>query len=74
MTAPADEQAANPGRRAPKITRDLVLFTAGLGLTVNEAVVRNGTERPSLLVLFAAMMGLPALLRYDESRRNGNGK
>lgn len=52
-----------------KITRDLVLFTTGLVLTVNEAILRNGVERPSLLVLYAGMMGFPAVIRYDEKRR-----
>lgn len=51
-----------------KITRDVILFTAGLGLTVNESL-RVGPERPSLLVLFAGMMGLPAVMRFDELRR-----
>lgn len=30
----------------------------------NETVL-NTTERPTLLILFAAMMGLPAFLRND---------
>lgn len=51
-----------------KISRDLVLFAVGLGLTINEAL-RAGPERPSLLVLYAGMMGLPAILRFDEQRR-----
>lgn len=51
-----------------KITRDIILFASGLALTVNEAL-RAGPERPSLLVLFAGMMGLPAVFRFDEIRR-----
>lgn len=54
-----------------KITRDIVLFAAGLALTVNEAL-RAGPERPSLLVLFAGMMGLPAVMRFDEQRRKSS--
>lgn len=50
-----------------KIGRDTVLFTVGLGLTVNEALFET-VNRPGLLVLFAAMMGLPAILRFDESK------
>jgi hypothetical protein len=53
-----------------KVTRDLVLFSAGLLLTINEAL-RSSVDRPDLLVLFAGMMGLPAMLRYDEQRRRG---
>lgn len=52
--------------RLPRITRDGVLFTAGLLGVMNEALLRDGTERPTLLVLFAAMMGLPVFLRQDE--------
>lgn len=59
-------------RWSQKITRDAVLFTTGLALTINESL-QAGPERPSLLVLFAGMMGLPAILRFDEQRRNKNG-
>lgn len=53
----------------PKITRDLVLFTAGLFLTIHEAVLRSGPERPALLAMYAGMMGLPAILQADAKRR-----
>jgi len=52
-----------------KITRDLVLFSVGLCLILNEALLRSGPERPSLLIVFSGMIGLPAFLRYDERRR-----
>lgn len=51
------------------VTRDTVLFTTGLALIVNEAVLRSGPERPTLLVLYAGMVGLPAVLRADDRRR-----
>lgn len=57
----------------PRITRDLVLFAAGLGLTINEAVLRQGPERPTLLALYAGMMGLPAILKADAFRRQATG-
>lgn len=38
----------------------------GMGLTVNEAVLRNGPERPYMIFLFAGMMGLPLYLRNDD--------
>lgn len=55
-------------RRVPKwLTRDFVLFVAGLsGITYE--TVWDKTDRPTLLVLFGAMVGLPALLHVDESR------
>jgi hypothetical protein len=45
-------------------TRDIILFFGGLAGVFNETVL-NTTERPTLLILFAAMMGLPAFLRND---------
>lgn len=52
----------------PKITRDTVLFTVGLVLTVNEAVWKDGTSDPGLVLLFAGMMGLPVVLWADQLR------
>lgn len=47
-------------------TRDIILFLGGLAGVFNETVLTS-TERPTLLILFAAMMGLPAFLRNDTS-------
>lgn len=46
-------------------TRDIILFFGGLAGVFNETVLTT-TERPTLLILFAAMMGLPAFLRSDD--------
>ena len=51
--------------------RDATLFLTGLGLAVNELVFRQGPERPTVLLLIAGMMGLPAFLKADEHH---NGK
>lgn len=48
--------------------RDVLLFLTGLALIVHEAVLRSGPERPTLLVLYAGMVGLPVFLRADEKR------
>ena len=48
--------------------RGTLMFLAGLGLTVNESLRRDGGERPYLLVLFAAMMGLPLAIGADKAR------
>lgn len=45
-------------------TRDILLFFVGMAGVAHEVVLTN-TERPTLLILFAAMMGLPAVLRQD---------
>lgn len=52
-----------------KFSRDSVLFAAGL-LGVLHETVFSEQDRPTLLLLFAAMMGLPAFLRADEARKN----
>lgn len=57
-----------------KITRDLILFVVGLALTINEAFFYDGPERTNLLILYAGMMGLPFVLRYEELRRKDDGK
>lgn len=48
------------------LLRDLTLFVAGLLGVMHETLVSR-VERPSLLLIFAAMMGLPAFL-------NGRGR
>jgi hypothetical protein len=48
-----------------RISRDTVLFSAGLLGVLHETLFTDG-ERASLLFLFAAMMGLPVFLRRDE--------
>jgi hypothetical protein len=44
--------------------RDVILLIAGLSGILHETVIEN-SERPTLLMLFAAMIGLPAFLRKD---------
>jgi hypothetical protein len=55
-------------RKGVKITRDGILFFAGLLGAVHETLFANA-DRPALLVLFGGMMGLPAFLRADESKK-----
>lgn len=49
------------------------MFTVALGLVINEAVVRAGEPRPTLIALYAAMMGLPFVLAADILRRDVTG-
>lgn len=51
--------------RAAKVSRDSILFLAGMAGIAYETLAQGG-ERPTLLLLFAAMVGLPAFLRSDE--------
>lgn len=51
--------------------RDALLFLAGLALIIFEAAIREGAERPTFLLLYAGMVGLPAFLG-ERGRSNGN--
>lgn len=57
-----------PGGIPASIQRT-ILFVAGLGLLVHEAVIRTQDARWPLLVVYAGMMGLPLALRADDIRR-----
>ncbi len=48
-----------------KVARDILLFFGGMVGVANEAFFQATTD-PTLLILFGAMMGLPAFLRKDE--------
>lgn len=45
--------------------RTWVLFASGLAGVLYETVV-DAADRPTLLILFAAMLGLPLFLKSDE--------
>lgn len=48
-----------------KVARDILLFFGGMIGVANEAFFQATTD-PTLLILFGAMMGLPAFLRRDD--------
>jgi hypothetical protein len=53
--------------------RDAILFFAGLTGVAYETIAVQ-VDRPTLLFLFGAMMGLPLFLRADERKqRNDEG-
>lgn len=54
-------------RKAVRITRDAVLFYAGLAGVIYETLNR-GIERPALLLVFAGMMGMPQIIKRDEAK------
>lgn len=56
-----------PTAHQQKVIRDTVLFVFGLVGIAYETVVVS-VDRPTLLVLFAACVGLPAFLHKDESQ------
>lgn len=51
-----------------KIVRDMALFVLGAIGFVHE-LISTGSERPQILILTAAMMGLPVIIRGDEKRQ-----
>ncbi len=53
----------------PRISRDTILFASGLMGVAWETFGQNA-ERPTLLLLFGAMIGLPVFLRADEARKD----
>lgn len=53
--------------RGLRLSRDGVLFVVGLLGIIYETLVTGG-DRPTLLVMFGAMVGLPAFLRSDEKK------
>lgn len=60
-----DKKPAPLSNARKKFTRDGALFLCGLvGIGYETAISK--TDRPTLLLLFAAMIGLPAFLNKDE--------
>lgn len=55
-----------------RMTRSGVLFAVGLLGVFHETVI-NEVDRPTLLLLFAAMIGLPAFIRQDQGNDPGAG-
>mgnify|MGYP003405879622 CR=1 FL=1 len=51
-----------------KIIRDLAIFALG-GIAFIHELLRSGEERPQILIMSAAMMGLPLIIRGDEKRQ-----
>lgn len=47
-----------------RVTRNTTLFIVGL-LGVAHETLLNDADRPTLLLLFAAMIGLPAFISQD---------
>lgn len=56
-------------KRVIKISRDTVLLVVGILGVAHETLVSN-TDRPTLLLLFAAMIGLPAFINQDEKKKD----
>lgn len=61
-------------KKSTRNWRDALLFSTGLLLTIHELVIRTGPERPTILILLAGMMGLPAFLRGDEKEADREDK
>lgn len=55
------------------VARDILLFLGGLAGVAHETLLQH-SDRPTLLILFAAMMGLPAFLQSEVHPRWAPGK
>lgn len=51
-----------------RVTRDMVLFMAGLFGAAHEILLRSDV-REGILILLGGMMGLPTFLHRDEKRQ-----
>ncbi len=67
MTASVSKSTRTKRLRISHIPRDSVLFFTGIAGVIYETVFTDD-DRVQLLLLFGAMMGLPAFLRADEAR------
>jgi hypothetical protein len=56
-----------------KLSRDVVIFGIGIIGIVHE-IFWSSSDRPTILILFAAMIGLPAFLRIDERGKGDDEK
>ena len=68
MAEGMDKEKEKVHKRLRRIGRDTVIFATGLLGVFHETVINEG-ERPTLLFLFASMIGLPAFLRNDEKKK-----
>ena len=53
-----------------KLTRDAILFVLGATGFLHELFFPATTDRPFILTVSAALMGLPLILRAEESTRD----
>jgi hypothetical protein len=53
-------------KRRLRFSRDGIMFLLGIAGIIYETIADNG-DKPTLLVLFGAMIGLPAFLHADSS-------
>jgi uncharacterized membrane protein len=69
MEAPIDALLRIQWMKAWPLVRDVALFLCGVAGIAYETVFTQ-VDRPTLLLLFAAMVGLPAFLRTDEKHKD----
>lgn len=70
MTNPDPKKSPGQRKRRLRLTRDGVIFVVGLLGIIHQTLVVH-TDRPTLLLLFGAMIGLPAFLRLDDKKNDG---
>jgi len=61
--------AARRARRRVRLTRDLALFLAGLGILLHQAFVAEPVH-PELVTAAVALLLAPAVTRVDDAKRD----
>lgn len=69
---PTSRAAAEERSRRLRVTRDGAILTFALSAGAYEITL--GGARPSVLTFLSGLLLSPLALRFDEARRNGNGK
>lgn len=69
MKHPGSGKMPHVFRGRVRVTRDGVLFAVGLAGITYETLVEN-VDRPTLLLIFSAMVGLPVFLKADEKGKD----
>jgi folate-dependent phosphoribosylglycinamide formyltransferase PurN len=59
-------------QKLSKIKRDTVLFAGGFMGVLHQTIFEQ-VDRPSLLIIFGGMMGLPVFLRKDDTKKEVSG-
>jgi hypothetical protein len=71
LTAPTGNKPEQPDKKRWKLrlTRDAIIFYTGWIGILHQTLIAD-SDRNSLLILFGAMIGLPAAFRLDEWRKD----
>lgn len=58
-------------QRIPRLTRDAGIYALGIFILLHETLIAHA-DRPTLIYAACALLGLPIVMRVDESRNRHN--